>query len=346
MTYLALALVFSQSSTNPAKLPTVRPTLATASVRNDADDPAIWVNRSRPQASLLIGTDKEEGVGGLYVFDLAGRVVQHIQNLDRPNNVDVEYDFVAGSARWDIAVATERMKTRLLVYRIDRRTGRLTDVTGETKVFEGESGDDGAPMGVGLYRRRDGVTFAIVTPKGGPKENHLGQYRLTHNPVTGKVDARLVRRFGRFSGVKETESVFVDDQLGYVYYSDETVGTRKYRANPDAKNAGQEVAFFNRTGTKGDHEGIALWSRPDGTGYLVCTDQLKGSSVSRVFRREGNNAFVGAFQTGADETDGLEVTSAPLGPRFPRGLAVSMNSGPKNFLVYDWRNIASALRLR
>jgi 3-phytase len=318
-----------------AALADIRPAFATAPVGTDADDPAIWVHPTDRSRSRILGTDKTETHGGLYVFDLRGRVVQRIGGLDRPNNVDVE---------GDLAVVTERKKERLRIFSVDRRTGRLTDTTGETRVFEGETGEDAAPMGIALYRRpKDGAVFATVTPKAGPREGHLAQYRIARNPRTGRYDAFLVRRFGRYSGVKETESVCVDDALGFVYYSDETVGTRKYLADPDAPNADRELAFFNRTGTKGDHEGIAIWARPNGTGYLVCTDQIKGNSVYRVFRREGNNAFVGTFRGGADETDGIEMTSTPLGPRFPRGLFVAMNSGPKNFLVFDARDILRVL---
>jgi myo-inositol-hexaphosphate 3-phosphohydrolase len=38
---------------------------------------------------------------------------------------------------------------------------------------------------------------------------------------------------------------------------------------------------------------------------------------------------------------GIEITSASLGPRFPNGLLAVMNSGPKNFLLYRWEDIAN-----
>ena len=45
---------------------------------------------------------------------------------------------------------------------------------------------------------------------------------------------------------------------------------------------------------------------------------------------------------GADGTDGLEVTSASLGPEFPDGLMVAMNSAGQNLLLFRWRDIAAA----
>ena len=71
------------------------------------------------------------------------------------------------------------------------------------------------------------------------------------------------------------------------------------------------------------------------------------------YKREGepgrphdHSAVVQSFQIGADGTDGLDVTSTPLGPRFPNGLLIMMNSGAKNFLIADWRDIAKAATLR
>ncbi len=94
---------------------------------------------------------------------------------------------------------------------------------------------------------------------------------------------------------------------------------------------------------KRPREGIAIYARPDGTGYLLCTDQLPGASEYRVYRREGkagkthdHSEVVKILRGPADSTDGLEATSVPLGPRFPRGLLVAMNSGGKNFLVFSF----------
>lgn len=310
----------------------IKPAFATQSVGTDADDPAIWINVKDPSQSLILGTDKTEAPnGGLVVFNLQGKIVQRIGGLDRPNNVDVD---------GDLAVVTERKKERLRIFRIDRKTRRLTDVSGSTQVFAGEKGEDAAPMGVSVYRRpKDGALFAIVTPKAGPVANHLAQYRMRLNPKTKRYDLELVRRFGKYSGVKETESVFVDDALGFVYHSDETVGTRKYLADPQAKEADREIGFFNRKDTQGDHEGIAVWGE-----YLICTDQREGNSAYRVFRRRGANEFVGEFRGGADETDGIEATSVSLGPKFPKGIFIAMNSGAKNFLVFDGREIRMALK--
>ena len=83
----------------------------------------------------------------------------------------------------------------------------------------------GAPMGIGLYKRTtDGVDFRHRLAQGlGRRTRYLWQYRL-EDDGTGRVKAMYVRRFGLFSGVGEIEAVAVDDELGYVYYADEVSG--------------------------------------------------------------------------------------------------------------------------
>lgn len=156
---------------NPAgDTPIVKARAATMRVPNDPDDPAIWVNAADPAGSLIIGTDKQEGVGSLYVFGLDGRGRQAITPMDRPNNVDVEYGFTLGRAPVDIAVVTERMRRRLRVFRIDQQSGWLDDVSsgGGLPVLDGMAGESGEPMGIALFKRpSDGAVFAIVAPKTG-----------------------------------------------------------------------------------------------------------------------------------------------------------------------------------
>jgi 3-phytase len=182
--------------------------------------------------------------------------------------------------------------------------------------------------------------FAIVGRKTGPREGYLWQYRLEDDGA-GKVKGTKVREFGRFSGAGEIEAIAVDDALGYVYYADEGDGIHKWHADPDHPNAEQELAHFGREGFQADREGIAVYTKPGGTGYIVCTDQLEGNSEYHLYRREGTPAnphdhseLLNLIRGGADSTDGIEITSTALGPRFPEGLLVAMNSKGRNFLLY------------
>lgn len=318
--------------------------IATDPVTDDPDDPAVWVNPADPAQSLILGTNKVAAPSGaLVVFGLDGKIRQTIAGIDRPNNVDVEYGMTLAGQPADIAVLTERRKNRLRIFRIPPDGGPLAEI-GSDAATQPE------PMGIALYRRpRDGAVFAIVAPKTGPRHGYLAQYRL-NDDGTGRIKAVEVRRFGDFLGGREIEAVAVDDALGYVYYADEGSGIHKWHADPDHPEAGRELAHFGRTGFRGDHEGIAVYARPDGTGYILCTDQIEGNSHYHVYRREGGSGgphdhsqMIRCIRGGADSTDGIEAVSSPLGPRFPHGLLVVMNSGPRNFLIYNWDDISPHL---
>lgn len=327
----------------------VVPAFQTDPVAFDADDPAIWVHPSDPSQSLILGTDKQEREGSLYSFDLEGRTVERIAGLDRPNNVDVAYGFSLAGVPTDLAVVTERGARRLRIFAIDPARRSLRDVTGRTAMFAEASGSEGLPMGIALYRRPgDGALFAIVSRKAGPKDGYLGQYRLVERD--GKVDAEFVRTFGRFSGEGEIEAVAVDPEWGYVYYADEGFGVRKYLADPDAPEADQELAVFATEGWQGDREGIAIFPTSPGRGVILVADQVPDRSRLVLFARGGtrenphdHSRTIAVVETTADSTDGIEATARPLGPRFPNGILVVMNSRGRNFLVYDMREVLPGL---
>jgi 3-phytase len=354
MRFIGLTLVLGMSTAGRADSPsTVRAVLATAPVAIDADDPALWVCPTDSNRSLILGTNKAAApAGALYVFALDGSVRQVINGLDRPNNVDVEYGFALGNRSIDIAVVTERRGSRLRVYEIARADGRLVErsslIRGGLTMFVGDEESLAAPMGVGLYRRpRDGAVFAIVSRKRGPRQGYLWQYRLQAD-AKGDIEAVKVREFGAFSGRGEIEAIAVDDPLGHVYYADEQEGIHKWQADPDHPEARRELALFGREGFRGDREGIGIYARDDGTGYIVCADQIPRDSAFHVFLREGepgrphdHSRRFKLIQAGADSTDGLEVTSCPVGAAFPNGLAIAMNSRDRNFLLYSWEGLAA-----
>lgn len=304
----------------------VQPVVITDTVPNDTDDPAVWVNHADPAASLVIGTDKDSS-GGLYVFNLKGKMdtARSVRGLQRPNNVDIEYGLMLQGKPVDIAVTTERFTHKLRVY-------SLPDMkpidNGGLSVFEGETQPEFRDlMGVALYRDTNGKVYAITGRKTGPTDNtYLWQYLLTDDG-TGHVKAELVRKFGNYSGKKEIEAIAVDDRLGYVYYSDEQAGVRKYYADPQKGN--QELAFFAQQGFAGDHEGISLYATSDTTGFILVSDQQ--ADQFQVFPREGSKGaphdhpLLRTVKVAAHESDGSEMVSIPLGPDFPAGIFVTMS---------------------
>ena len=315
----------------------LQPTIVTDAVRNDSDDPALWIDTSDASKSLIVGTDKGDTTGGLYVFDLQGHIVRTRVPMKRTNNVDIITGVMLGGMPVDIAVTTERGAMALRIFRLPE----MTPIDGGgIRVFDGDT--TRAPMGIALYKRpTDGAVFAIVGGKSGPVDGYLWQYRLA-DAGNGTLRGDKVRAFGAYSGRKEIESIAVDRALGYVYFSDETAGIRKYWADPDHADAGKELALFATTGFVQDHEGLAVYPTSDSTGYLLASDQ-QGRRL-QVFRREGSpgaphaHPIIATIPVSAQETDGLDVTAHALGPKFPEGVLVMMSTD-RTFHVYDWRQV-------
>ena len=312
----------------------IKPQIITEKTPNDTDDPAIWINHKNPAQSLIIGTDKEKATGGLYAFDLSGKIVNKIYPLDRPNNVDISYQFNFQGKTIDIAVTTERHKNKI---RIVSLPDFQTIDNGGINVFEDSEFKD--PMGIALYHQKEtGKTYAIVGRKDGPTENYLYQYELYEKD--GYVNATLVRKFGSYSGKKEIEAIAVDNELGYIYYSDETFGIRKYYADPTKGN--EELALFGTNDFKNDHEGIAIYKSSNQEGYLLISDQQDNSF--NIYKREGdkNNPnihhLIAKIPFSTIECDGADAVNYNLGAPFDKGILVAMSNG-KVFHYYDWKII-------
>lgn len=337
--YITYAACSGTARTQHAAAGMIRPVIITDTVHHDTDDPAIWINRADPAASLVLGTDKDQD-GALYVFDLQGKVVRDkvVRNLQRPNNVDVEYGLVLQGKPTDIAVVTERFTHKLRIYSLPDM--RPVD-GGGLPVFEGETRAEYRDlMGIGLYRDKAGKIYAIVGRKTGPTDgSYLWQY-LLEDDGRGVVKATLVRKFGYFSGKKEIESIAVDDALGYVYYSDEGYGVRKYYADPGKGN--EELASFARKGFRQDHEGISVYPTSDSTGFIIVSDQQ--TNHFHVFAREGSagdphqHTLVKKVHLATLESDGSDVVAVPLNETFRKGLFVAMSTD-KTFHYYRWEDL-------
>ncbi|MCL8001047.1 phytase, partial [Brucella sp. 21LCYQ03] len=152
------------------------------------------------------------------------------------------------------------------------------------------------------------------------------------------VHGEVVRKFGTYSGNKEIEAIAVDNELGYVYYSDETAGVRKYYANPNQGN--EELAFFGQEDALRDHEGIAIYKKEGDAGYILVSDQQNNSFL--VYDRAGTDGnphmhtLLAEIPVSAIECDGADAVNMNLGPKFPEGMLVAMSNG-RVFHYYDWR---------
>jgi 3-phytase len=173
----------------------------------------------------------------------------------------------------------------------------------------------------------------------------------------GKAVGERVREFEVGS---QAEGCAADDEAGALYVAEEGGGFYRYSAKPDGGSVRKEIDRVDGSnGLQADIEGVEIWAGADGAGFIVLSNQ--GADNYAVYRREGDNAFVGMFHIVADpdrgidgvsETDGLDVVSAPLGAKFPDGLLVvqdGRNLSPRerqNYKFVSWRDIAGALGIR
>lgn len=342
-TILYFAIIAALSSCNTSKLASIqpgalKPVVVTQATPHDTDDPAIWINPADAGQSLIVGTDKDSD-GGLYLYNLKGEIINKSEPLKRPNNVDIAYQFKIGNRSVDIAVTTERETNKIRIF-------SLPDLkpidNGGIPVFEGETTRD--PMGVSIYTRpSDKAIFIIVGRKTGPSGSYLWQYKLEE--TNGAATAKVVRKFGSFSGKKEIEAIAVDNELGYIYYSDEQAGVKKYYADPD-KRDDAELAFFGQNDFKADHEGIAIYKKSASTGYLLISNQQKNTFM--VYAREGSegdankHTLLAEIPVSTIECDGADVTSVDLGGQFQKGMFVAMSNG-MTFHLYDWGPIQTLI---
>lgn len=311
----------------------VAATVETEPVSTDgdsADDPTLWVNPSHPAQSLVIGTNKKRG---LAVYDLTGKEIQFLAD-GQLNNVDHRDDFPLDGKKIPLVTASNRSNNTIAIYRIDVETRRLANVAaGQIKTVEA--------YGSCMYRSsKTGKFYYIGTSKQGLVE----QYEL-FDAGQGAVSAKKVRQI-KVGG--QLEGCVADDELGFLYVGEEAVGIWKYQAEPDAS---AERTGVDQTGPGhlvADVEGLTIAYESDGKGYLIASSQ--GNNTYAIYRREGNNAFVKSFRIIAGariddvtETDGIHVTTANLGPAFPKGVFIAQDGlddkGKQNFKLVPWQSI-------
>ena len=280
-----------------------------------ADDPAIWVNPSDPSRSLVIGTDK---LGALEVYDLAGRRVQRWTGTS-PNNVDIRGNLVATG---------DDDNSRMYFYEVDPAIQRLR--------YIGALDADVTEHGICMYRSRtSGRLYAYVTSYSGRME----QWEVWQG-AGGAIGGRRVRGPWWVGGAwwPLIEGCVADDATGWLYVGEEADGIWRYGAEPYASTSARTLVDDASGPLYADVEGLAL-----ANGRLIASSQGDDSYVSY---RTSDHAYLGksrvasgASADGCSGTDGIDASSAYLGPSFPQGMFVCQDnsnnapgsSGNQNF---------------
>lgn len=225
-----------------------------------------------------------------------------------------------------------------------------------------EVNEQNTAYGLTTWKSDSGVVYVIVTRE---HRTDLALYRLTPRS-DGTVGYQLVRRaalpetFTLPNGTSwapcdepdrepQSEGMVVDEERGLVYISQEGVGV--WRAGADLRSFSpvlfDKVKEFGVPGTydpeteecepgadpgyggthlRADVEGLSLYRRDDGKGYLIASSQ--GDSTYAVYDRVPGNRYLGQFRVGdgptidgTQETDSFFVTNVPVA-QFTKGLMV------------------------
>ena len=302
-----------------------------------ADDPCVWINPTNAQQSLIIGTNKKEGIE---VYDLEGKLL-HTYSVGRLNNVDVRYNVKMGDTHVDLVAASNRTYNSISLF----------SVTGKQELVNWSNDK--------LVSKLDEVYgFALGKPKGKSevyafvvsKEGVLEQWIL--DGTTGDFTGKVVRNhdFGSIC-----EGIVADDYSGYVYVGQEEQGVWKLPMDPSTSEKPELIVkLTDHEELIDDLEGLTIYYSSETEGYLIAS--IQGNNSYAVFNRETPHSYLGSFRItksenfdGALETDGLDVENRAL-PGYPNGFLIVQDghnhkNGKKvnqNFKLVDWKEIANA----
>lgn len=277
-----------------------------------ADDPAIWVNKSNPEKSIIIGTNKKAGIN---VYDLKGNELQFIE-IGKVNNADVSYGFLFAGKTIDIVAASNRTNQAVEVLAIDGENQKLVE---KPLITIPSSVDD--VYGLCMFHdTENNKHYVFVNGKNGKVE----QWWL--NNLTDTLTAELARSFWVSS---QPEGMVVDHQTNTLFVGVEEDAIYKFSAFADADTSSLKIDSSSSTRNPNisyDIEGLSIYRTSENKGYLIAS--IQGNFSYAVFDLTDDNNYITSFSIkdgqvdGVEETDGIAVTTSALGEEFPKGILV------------------------
>ncbi len=293
----------------------------------DQDDICIWIHPEDPALSTIIASDK--AANKVFVYDLAGKVLQSVADGFMPGNIDLRYEFPLEGKRIDLVGFNDRKNGKVVLYRVDTASRQLSRV--DDRAIQ-------APDNYGfcLYRSpKTGKFFGFTTSESGRIE------QIEFFEHQGRISGRSVREFKLRS---QTEGAVCDDETGQAYFGEEAKGIWTIDAEPEGGNQPSLIAAVgDPSGLAADVEGLAIYYAAGGEGYLLASSQ--GRNKFTVFERKPPHRPAGEFRlAGVGSTDGIEVTSVRLNDALGRGIFVAHNGERRPYpaVVAKWEAIAAA----
>ncbi|CAN1546575.1 Phy 3-phytase (myo-inositol-hexaphosphate 3-phosphohydrolase) [Caulobacteraceae bacterium] len=310
-------------------------TVPVGSVNQDAaDDPAIWRNPARPEASLIVGTDKK---AGLYAYGLDGKI-RDFFDAGRVNNVDLRADILVAGTPQIVVAASDRndlAQAKVALFTLDPISAKLTPL-GTIAAGVGEA------YGICLAQT-EGTLFAFMVLKDGT----IHQVALD---LAGQTPVGQIVRTMKLG--TQSEGCVVDEKTQRLYVAEEVVGLWRFDARPTGALTPTKIAPADGKNIVADAEGVALAEGPGDARYILISSQ--GDNAYTIYKAS-DESYVGRFRIAAgaygatEETDGIELIVGDFGSAFPGGLFIAQDGmqagGAQNFKLVAWDDIKAAIGL-
>ena len=320
-----------------AQAVTTRPTSETqVVVRGGAGDQAValWPNPGTPAQSLVVVADSAVG---LTTYRLDGTEWEVFQG-EVAFGVDARAGFALPGATVPLVVVANGTRRALLAYVVDPVTLKLRRVDTDTlRVTNFE------PRTVALYRSATGQFHAFAANNAGDVQ----QFELRSDD--GGVGGAPVRNFSVGGAVT---GAVADDSQGVLFVAQQNTGIWRYSAEPNGGLTRTAVATAGQGGLSAPLGGLALYTLPNGEGYLLAASA--GGDQVVVYQRQPPHNQVGSFRVDATANGDIDQVTDPrslvassvtMGTAFPGGLVAihdTLNSPAQNHKLVAWRDVANA----
>jgi len=286
-----------------------------------ADDPAIWVNKTNPQKSIIYGSNK---AGGLAAYDLGGTEVFYYP-IGKINNVDVIQDFAYNpDSSISVLGCSNRTSQGVDLFRIEESTGELISIP-LVDYIKDKKIDDIYGFCFGKFENDD---FVFINGKNGWMQQFIISY------VDDIISLTLVREM-KFDG--QVEGMVAWNENNQFFVGEENKGIWQLSIDPNTMNKKFIISSNkeNNPYIAYDIEGLAI-SRTNNHNWLIASSQ--GNFSYAIFDLNESAEYItsikiteGVFCDGVEETDGLEI--------------ININKpDPQNFKYVNWGNVISKIQ--
>jgi len=300
----------------------------------DADDPAIWINESNLENSLVFGTDKYNGI---YTYNLRGEVI-HFSKSGNVNNIDIRQTKNKSEEEITLLFGSNRSDNSLSLWIMNNAKINSDLKKSLFKLSEKPSIKVNANMivyGVCAGKHPDFGDIAFITEDKGSRVQlwSFDGERLV-----------LLKEFAN-ANATQSEGCVYDDENQTLFISEEQDRgiLRAYSLNKNLDFSNPIIIDKRLGNIVGDPEGIALFKTSDKGGYIILSSQ--GNSKFNVYNRKSPYSYVTSFSVSGNDsidavtdTDGIDISTVSINSNFPKGIVVVQDGFNEGYQVEKTQN--------